>query len=329
MAALAASTAHAPAQDAATKPIVLWGGAMAAAPYQPLFDHALFPPLSLDAEVALGSDASGQRAPEDGDGVVQSAEATPSDAPSRPRGEPILDGDYWLNYFWNVPRFFTSPLRFDTEDWIKTGAFVVATGAAFVADEDIRRFFRHNRSHIGDAIAAVGYRLGDGKSIVGGSALAYAAGYAAGDVKSRETALLVLQSWALTTGATEGVKRLTGRKRPGTTDDHLAFDGPSGADKSFWSGHVANAFSTAAVVSEQYHDNPWVAPVAYSLAGLVAWSRLNDNAHWASDVVASAGFGYAVGKLVAHFSPFRDQPDMSLTPWGLPGGGGVQLGFRF
>ena len=39
--------------------------------------------------------------------------------------------------------------------------------------------------------------------------------------------------------------------------------------------------------------------------------------------------GYAVGKLVAHFSPFRGQQDMCLTPWGLPGGGGLQLGFNF
>ncbi len=47
------------------------------------------------------------------------------------------------------------------------------------------------------------------------------------------------------------------------------------------------------------------------------------------DVVVGAGVGYAVGKLVAHFSPFRGQQDMSLTPWGLPGGGGLQLGFNF
>jgi hypothetical protein len=82
------------------------------------------------------------------------------------------------------------------------------------------------------------------------------------------------------------------------------------------------------VISEQY-DEVWVAPVAYGLAGLVAWSRLNDNAHWTSDVVVGAGVGYAVGKLVTHFSPFRDQQGMSLSPLGLPGGGGVQLGYRF
>ena len=91
-----------------------------------------------------------------------------------------------------------------------------------------------------------------------------------------------------------------------------------------------NAFSTAAVIAEQYDDTVWVAPVAYGLAGLVAWSRLNDNAHWTSDLVLGAGLGYAVGKVVAHFSPFREQAGVTATPLPVSGaGGGVQLGFRF
>jgi membrane-associated phospholipid phosphatase len=331
--AFAVSIARATAQDSALRPVLVWGGAFdAKEPCPTLHDRPIFPAQSIDADLSVEPSADRLLGPEDGEDMPQMAEAAPAANPAspvRPRGEPVLNGDNWLNVFWDIPRFFTAPTRFDTEDWIKTGAFVAAAGAAFAADEDLRRFFRHNRSQIGDSIAAIGYRLGDGKTILGASALAYGAGYAAGDVKSRETALLVLQSWALTAGATEGVKQLAGRKRPGSTDDHAKFEGPGGSEKSFWSGHAANAFSTAAVIAEQYHDNPWVAPVAYGLAGLVAWSRLNDNAHWASDVVVGAGFGYAVGKLVTHFSPFRDQPEMSLMPWGLPGGGGLQLGFRF
>lgn len=335
LAALAIAAAPAPvaAQQPPAGPVLLTGGALAPVePPLPPYGRPLFPPLTLDGGPGATAVIAEPDMPDSGDGDAL-ADAAPVLAAAAPAsgsaGEPVLNGDYWLNFFWDIPRLFTAPARFDTGDWIKTGAFVAAAGAAFAADEDLRRFFRHNRSHVSDAVAAVGYRLGDAKSIVGGAALAYAAGYAAGDAKSRETALLVLQGWALSAGATEGVKRLSGRKRPGTSDDHLAFEGPSGADKSFWSGHVAYAFSTAAVVSEQYRDEPWVAPVAYGLAGLVAWSRLNDNAHWASDVVVAAGAGYAIGKLVAHFSPFRDRPDMTLSPWGLPAGGGLQLGFRF
>jgi len=254
----------------------------------------------------------------------------PAGEPGEParRTEPVLDAEYWQGYLTNIPRMFTAPLRFDTADWIKTGAFLFAAGGAYLGDEHIRQFFRDHRTSTGDSVAAIGYRIGDGKTILGGAALAYAAGYAIDDYKLRDTALLVLQSWALTGGITEATKHLAGRQRPGYTDDKSQFEGWGGSGKSFFSGHAANAFTVAAVVSEQYQDL-WVAPVAYGLAGLVAWSRLNDNAHWGSDVVVGAGIGYAVGKLVAHFSPFRDEAGVTATPLIAPGGGGVQLGFRF
>jgi membrane-associated phospholipid phosphatase len=295
----------------ADEPAYRWGGGLDA--HQPIWEEAVWtahdapPPLLVAAP--------------------DPAEGAPEPAPA-PRGEPLLDDDYWLNYFNNIPRLFTAPLRFDTTDWIKTGAFMIAAGGAYLGDEHIRRFFRNHRTSTGDSVAAIGYRLGDGKTILGGVAVAYAAGYAIEDYKLRDTALLTLQAWALTGGLTEATKRLAGRQRPGYTDDKSQFEGWGGAGKSFFSGHVANAFTVAAVVSEQY-DDVWVAPVAYGLAGLVAWSRLNDNAHWASDVVVGAGVGYAVGKLVAHFSPFHDDIGLTATPMIAPGGGGIQLGFRF
>lgn len=283
--------------------------------------RAVFPPADIDDVTELHADYA--------PGAAQRADASAPDDAGGAEGEPLLNADYWLGYPLAIPRFFTAPGRFDTGDWIKAGAFVVAAGGAFLADEDLRRFFRHNRSHVSDDIAAVGYRLGDYKTILAGSAVAYAAGYAVGDRRLRETALLVVQGWALTAGATEGIKDLAGRQRPGYTDDHTLFEGPGGSGKSFPSGHVANAFVAATVINEQYHDVVWVGPVAYGLAGLVAWSRLNDNAHWASDVVAGAGLGYAIGMLVAHFSPFREQGDVTAAALPVAGGGGLQLGFRF
>lgn len=257
--------------------------------------------------------------------------AAPPASGTRPAGEPILNSDYWLNYFWDIPRFFTAPLRFDTADWIKTGAFLVAAGSAYLYDEHLQRFFHDHHNGATDSLAAIGYRLGDSKTIIAGSLGSYVIGYGVAsmnqgnDYKIRETSLLVLQSFAFSQLLAEGTKKIAGRERPNASEHK---DDWRNGGNSFFSGHAVNAFSTAAVISEQY-DDVWVAPVAYGLAGLVAWSRLNDNAHWTSDVVVGAGVGYAVGKLVAHFSPFRGQQDMSLTPWGLPGGGGLQLGFNF
>ncbi len=254
----------------------------------------------------------------------------PAPAAEGKRGEPIGNGDYWLNYFYNIPRFFTAPTRFDTEDWIKTGAFVVVLGGAYLADESIHRFFKGHTNSFTDDLASIGYRLGDSKTIVAGAAAGYAAGYLLNDFRMRETSLLVLQSWALSAGASEGIKRLTGRERPNITDSHDNFDFLGGNGKSLPSGHATNAFSAATVIAEQYGDVVWVAPAAYGLASLVAWSRLNDNAHWTSDLVFGAGLGYAIGKVVTHFSPFREQTGMTAMPLPVSGqGGGMQLGFRF
>lgn len=330
--ALLAAVPPAAAEDAGSRrdPRYVWGGVLTGEEwYAPIYDRPIFAPLPFAPELEAHAPLLAQAPDASEPSAASAAAAAPAPATPAARGEPIGNGDYWLNYLFTVPRFFTAPTRFDTGDWLLTGAFVAVAGGAFLADEDIRRFFRDNRSGASDALAAVGYRLGDGKTIAGATALAYAAGFAAGDTKLRETALLALQSWVLTAGATEGIKYLAGRERPNATDDHTLFLGPGNSGKSFPSGHASNAFAVASVVAEQYGEEVWVAPVAYGLAGLVAWSRLNDNAHWASDVVVGAGLGYAIGKLVTHFSPFRDQPGMSLTPLGLPGGGGLQLGFRF
>lgn len=298
----------------------------------PLYGPPIFKPFELGPTATIDPHAltPEPERPETASDLPQTAEAPAAPAAENTPGEPIGNGDYWLNYLYNVPRFVTAPARFDTGDWIKAGAFVAVLGGAYLADERLHKFFKGHTSGATDDLAAIGYRLGDTKTIVAGAAAGYAAGYMLDDRRMRETALLVLQSWALSAGASEGLKRLIGRERPSSTDTHDDFDFLGGNGKSLPSGHAVNAFSAATVIAEQYDDTVWVAPVAYGLAGLVAWSRLNDSAHWTSDVVLGAGLGYAVGKVVTHFSPFREQTGMTTMPLPVSGpGGGVQLGFRF
>jgi membrane-associated phospholipid phosphatase len=72
---------------------------------------------------------------------------------------------------------------------------------------------------------------------------------------------------------------------------------PNGADnKSFPSGHASNAFTLATVVDRHYG---WKIGVpAYLFATGVGISRLQQNAHWLSDVVAGSALGYIVGRTV-------------------------------
>jgi undecaprenyl-diphosphatase len=60
---------------------------------------------------------------------------------------------------------------------------------------------------------------------------------------------------------------------------------------SFPSGHAASAFLAATVLSDETGSLAW-----YALAALVATSRVYVRMHHASDVVAGAALGYALGR---------------------------------
>jgi membrane-associated phospholipid phosphatase len=64
---------------------------------------------------------------------------------------------------------------------------------------------------------------------------------------------------------------------------------------SFPSGHEIAAISVATVFSRRYGRNhKWVPWVAYSIAGLIGFSRLTLSSHFPSDVFIGAALGYSI-----------------------------------
>jgi membrane-associated phospholipid phosphatase len=74
-------------------------------------------------------------------------------------------------------------------------------------------------------------------------------------------------------------------------------DAPNGEAHGWPSGHTSSSFTMAAVLDEFY--GPWIGVPAYGLAGLVAFSRIDDREHDLSDVIFGAALGYGIGKVVA------------------------------
>lgn len=71
-----------------------------------------------------------------------------------------------------------------------------------------------------------------------------------------------------------------------------------GALTSFPSGHTAQAFAGAVIFCDEFaQHNIWLAASAYASAAAVGALRILNNRHWASDVIAGAGFGMASAKL--------------------------------
>jgi membrane-associated phospholipid phosphatase len=102
----------------------------------------------------------------------------------------------------------------------------------------------------------------------------------------------------LVAGVANGsLKSALGRERP-VGGDPGSFR-PFNLDnrwQSFPSGHATVAFSIATGVAQEA-DRPWVSVVAYSTAGLVGWSRVYEDKHWASDVVGGALVGIGATRL--------------------------------
>src|SRR3990167_9581805 len=70
------------------------------------------------------------------------------------------------------------------------------------------------------------------------------------------------------------------------------------ARTSFPSGHTVSAFSLASVFAARSESRA-VKVMVYSLASSVALQRVYADKHWASDVLAGAALGTAVGRWVA------------------------------
>jgi undecaprenyl-diphosphatase len=69
---------------------------------------------------------------------------------------------------------------------------------------------------------------------------------------------------------------------------------------SFPSGHATSAFCAAALLSD---GDPTWRPLYYSLAMVVAWSRVYVRIHHASDVVGGIGIGIALGEVGRRIYP--------------------------
>jgi membrane-associated phospholipid phosphatase len=116
--------------------------------------------------------------------------------------------------------------------------------------------------------------------------------------KLQKTVIIWAGSLLLNSTITQQLKISFQRHRPSSGDPYNVFDWRSGPrlHNSFPSAHTSNAFTTATVFASLYANHQWVPPVAYGLATIVGLSRIYDNAHWASDVMAGAAVGFLSAK---------------------------------
>jgi len=232
-----------------------------------------------------------------------------------------LPADVWTD----TKLYFTSPLRWDTQDWLFFGGALAAVGAAHQYDGNVRRHFAgqspvldgKDTHSLRDAAPAAAVLLGT---------WAYAG--LTDDHQGHREAFTMLEAALFSSVTAEGFKFAAGRARPNETN---RVDDWRTGGSSFPSLHATAAFAIGTVLAESGNDDyRWVRRVlGYGIAGATAYIRVKDNVHWMSDTVAGAALGAATARFAMNRREARYRPlDVAVGP--APGGGfSVSLNYTF
>jgi membrane-associated phospholipid phosphatase len=238
----------------------------------------------------------------------------------------------YLEWLWKDPaNLLTRPVFWDGEQWKTFGIEAGITGALFPLDNTVRDFVHDdNRSaSLDDGLNTVRTITGAGAYYFAASGAIFGSGLIVQNEKLADSGFLAFESVAYAGALEEGIKFVTGRKRPDSARNQFQFRGPSGRafNSSFVSGESTVAFAFASSVSEVW-QNPWVTWPLYMFAGAVGAQRITDNKHWLSDVVGGAFLGHAVGKTIVRMHYSHDV-EGKLVPYVADHTVGLQVTFEF
>lgn len=223
---------------------------------------------------------------------------------SRAYGELLVD---------DTQAILTAPLHWDREEWLVAGGLTSLVAMSSALDRQIWNEAQEHRTRSLNSFAKTTQQLGAGGSfVVLGIFEGY--GYWAKDSKAKAVAMDGLTASIIASGlVAPALKWGFGRVRPNEAS-HVYDFRPFSGNFSFPSGHATQAFAVASVISAHY-DRWWVTGLSYGAAGLVGYSRIEQNAHFASDVVAGAIIGTVIGRTIVHRHEQPREGAFKLSPF--------------
>ncbi len=250
------------------------------------------------------------------------ADSTAAQAPDGIRPAHVWSADYPVLVLGDAEAILSSPARWGEGEWLDAAEAVAAVGVTGAFDRTIRARVQADRTAGEDRFMTQWQEFGNYYAF-GALAAFDAWGELGGDVRAKNTAMDGIAASIIAGGLiTPALKVIVGRKRPSTTSATFHFK-PFSTNASFPSGHATEAFAVATAIAENY-PAWWVQGLAYGTAGLVGYARIEQNAHFASDVVAGALVGWSVARGVVHRNDGPADPKRpTWTPYATSRGFGV------
>jgi membrane-associated phospholipid phosphatase len=195
------------------------------------------------------------------------------------------------------------PLHWDAANWLWAGGSAAAVAVAWNNDLPLYRGLATGEArkdwldHSMPAVSA----LGDGFMEMGAVAVAAELG----GPRLARTSAVAEQALCVVAVYSEVFKFAAWSNRPYQDDTQHKLFYYSQPTQGMPSGHTFSAFAVAEVYGAEY-GRWWTYPAAL----LIAYSRVYNQAHWPSDVVAGAALGIAAGVQARHQAAAEGAPSL-------------------
>ena len=218
----------------------------------------------------------------------------------------------------------TIPFQVENGNILMTLGVIGATSLTYVFDRNIQEKLHSNKNNGMTKATDVGAMAGNPFVHLGLATLVYGAAIAANSPKWKETGEMMGEALILADASTFVIKEAVGRGRPNATSSKGDFNsfGFINDYDSFPSMHTSSSFALASVLAAT-SETFAMKTAYYSAATFVAFSRLYQNKHWASDVLFGAALGELCGRVVTSYHASGKR--MAIVPQAYESGAGLAL----
>jgi membrane-associated phospholipid phosphatase len=182
--------------------------------------------------------------------------------------------------------------------WYEPVIAAAGVSVLFLVDNPVRTYMLDNQTQGKDDAANALRKVGQPEVWALVPAVMIGTGLAFKKPGLTRSGLRAVTSAALAGGITAVLKEVIGRVRPNVAGSEPLDFQPFSGNAAMPSGHTSAAFGFSASLADDVHPL-WAKIGLYALATGTAWSRVYNNAHWTSDVVAGAVVGITSAKLVS------------------------------